>query len=232
MNTLQKQFSFENTQIRTIFRGKDDYWFCLKDVCEVLGNSSNHKRVYATMDDDEKALFEMDTPGGVQKMQFVNEAGLYEIIFRSHSETVKPFRRWVTHDVLPTLRKQGYYACMSDEQVFDFVCERAATSKLLLGSITNTKCILSRVKEVTDRIERQKAFEREQERKRLEEEERERKLAELWEIKDTLDYKELVRQHNILMNNHGLSLTTEEWSAYFKERSSREGTGSWTSFAE
>lgn len=230
MNTLQKQFSFENTQIRTIVN-EETVWFCFLDICAILGDT-HYRRTFNSLDEDEKTMLTLPTTGGQQEMQVINESGLYTILIRSKSEKAKPFRRWVTHDVLPTLRKQGYYACMSDEQVFDFVCERAATSKLLLGSITNTKCILSRVKEVTDRIERQKAFEREQERKRLEEEERKRKLAELWEIKDTLDYKELVRQHNILMNNHGLSLTTEEWSGYFKERSSREGVGSWTSFAE
>lgn len=230
MNTLQKQFSFENTQIRTIVN-EETVWFCFLDICAILGDT-HYRRTFNSLDEDEKTILTLPTTGGQQEMQVINESGLYTILIRSKSEKAKPFRRWVTHDVLPTLRKQGYYACMSDEQVFDFVCERAATSKLLLGSITNTKCILSRVKEVTDRIERQKAFEREQERKRLEEEERERKLAELWEIKDTLDYKELVRQHNILMNNHGLSLTTREWSAYFRERTSREGTGSWTSFAE
>lgn len=231
MNTLQKQFSFENTQIRTIVN-EETVWFCFQDLLIILGCNQHPTREWNKLDEDEKTMLTLPTTQGDREMQVINESGLYTILIRSKSEKAKPFRRWVTHDVLPTLRKQGYYACMSDEQVFDFVCERAATSKLLLGSITNTKCILSRVKEVTDRIERQKAFEREQERKRLEEEERERKLAELWEIKDTLDYKELVRQHNILMNNHGLSLTTREWSAYFRERTSREGTGSWTSFAE
>lgn len=143
MNTLQKQFSFENTQIRTIVN-EETVWFCFLDVCAILGDT-NYRRTFNSLDEDEKTMLTLPTTGGQQEMQVINESGLYTILIRSKSEKAKPFRRWVTHDVLPTLRKQGYYACMSDEQVFDFVCERAATSKLLLGSITNTKCILSRV---------------------------------------------------------------------------------------
>jgi hypothetical protein len=71
-----------------------------------LGNPS---RVAARLDDDEKGVVLTDTLGGAQEILIVNEPGLYNVIFQSRKPEAKAFRRWVTHEVLPSIRKYGYY---------------------------------------------------------------------------------------------------------------------------
>lgn len=80
----------------------------LKDVCEVLGLSSPHK-VFERLDDDEKGRNQIPTLGGEQEMTVVNESGLYNVILRSDKPEAKPFRKWVTSEVLPSIRKNGGY---------------------------------------------------------------------------------------------------------------------------
>lgn len=83
-------------------------WFCLNDVCEVL-LIANPWNVSKRLDPDEKGLYQMDTPGGKQGITFVNESGLYMVILRSDKPEAKPFRKWVTSEVLPAIRKTGRY---------------------------------------------------------------------------------------------------------------------------
>lgn len=122
MNQLALNFTYSDIQIRTQTDG-EIIWFVLKDVCDALGHS-NSRMVFKRLDDDEKGVSQIYTPGGVQEMQVVNEPGLYNVILRSDSEKAKPFRRWVTHEVLPSIRKEGYYSLMSDEQLMETLLER------------------------------------------------------------------------------------------------------------
>lgn len=122
MNQLALNFTYSDIQIRTQTDG-EIIWFVLKDVCDALG-IKNSRDVYARLDDDEKGVALIDTLGGMQNMNTVNEPGLYNVILRSDSEKAKPFRRWVTHEVLPSIRKQGYYSLMSDEQLMETLLER------------------------------------------------------------------------------------------------------------
>ncbi len=71
-----------------------------------LGNAS---AVAARLDDDEKGVILTDTPGGPQQMTFVSESGLYTVLLRSDKPRAQPFRRWVTREVLPSIRKHGCY---------------------------------------------------------------------------------------------------------------------------
>lgn len=107
MNELQV-FNYQSNEVRTILVNGEP-WFCLADVCRVLG-IANHKNVFARLDDDEKGVHEMDTPGGKQKMSIINESGLYSVILRSDKPEAKPFRKWVTSKVLPAIRKTGSYS--------------------------------------------------------------------------------------------------------------------------
>ena len=84
-------------------------WFVAKDVCDALG-LSNHRSSIALLDDDERGVHTVDTPSGEQDMAIITEAGLYSLILRSRKPEAKRFKRWVTHDVLPTIRKHGMYA--------------------------------------------------------------------------------------------------------------------------
>ena len=106
MNELQI-FEYQNNEVRTIERGGEP-WFVLKDVCKIL-NIGNPADVYNRLDDDEKGVGQIDTLGGTQKANIVNESGLYNVILRSDKPEAKPFRKWVTSEVLPSIRKHGAY---------------------------------------------------------------------------------------------------------------------------
>lgn len=100
-------FIYGGEQLRTLARD-DGLWWVLRDVCRVLG-ITNSKNVSARLDDDEKGVQLMDTPGGPQEMTIINEPGLYAVILRSDKPEARQFKRWVTHEVLPSIRKTGAY---------------------------------------------------------------------------------------------------------------------------
>lgn len=84
-------------------------WFVLKDVCQILG-VGNPADVSGRLDDDEKGVGEIDTLGGKQRVTIISECGLYSVILRSNKPEAKDFKRWVTHEVLPSIRKTGSYS--------------------------------------------------------------------------------------------------------------------------
>ena len=86
--------------------------FVLKDVCNALG-ITNTRNVSARLDEDMKGVRLADTLGGTQQLTVINEVGLYEVIIRSDKPEAKAFRRWVTSEVLPSIRKHGMYATES-----------------------------------------------------------------------------------------------------------------------
>lgn len=136
MNELQLIFNYgyENFPVRIVTSNVDVIWFVLKDVCDLL-EIANSRDTYNRLDEDEKGVGLTDTLGGRQEMQLVNESGLYTVILRSRSNRAKPFRRWVTHDVLPTIRKQGYYSLMSDDELIDIITEKQRRNAEFLAKI-------------------------------------------------------------------------------------------------
>ena len=107
MNEIQV-WNYESSEIRTV-QVNGEPWFVLSDVCKVLELSSPHK-VAERLDGDEKGRNQIPTLGGVQEMAVVNESGLYTVILRSDKPQAKPFRKWVTSVVLPSIRKTGSYS--------------------------------------------------------------------------------------------------------------------------
>lgn len=103
MNELQV-FSYNSSEVRTVMRD-GELWFCLIDVCGILG-LSNPRSVADRLDKDERRKFDLPRQGNTW---FINESGLYSVILRSDKPEAKPFRKWVTSDVLPTIRKTGRY---------------------------------------------------------------------------------------------------------------------------
>lgn len=101
-------FNYEQQQIRTVER-KGEPWFVLADLCKVL-DLRNQSDVSKRLDDDEKGVDSIYTLGGNQKVTIVNESGLYSVILRSDKPQAKPFRKWVTSEVLPQIRRTGTYA--------------------------------------------------------------------------------------------------------------------------
>ena len=106
MNEIQI-FNYQDKQVRTVEKDGEPWWV-LKDVCEVLELSTPAK-VAERLDSDEKGVSLIHTPGGKQEMAVVNESGLYNVILRSDKPQAKPFRKWVTSEVLPAIRKHGGY---------------------------------------------------------------------------------------------------------------------------
>ena len=87
----------------------DNPMFCLADVCQAIG-ITNARNVKSRLDEEDVHLVDTPTAGGTQQITFVTESGLYDVIIRSDSEQAKPFRKWVTSEVLPSIRKHGMYA--------------------------------------------------------------------------------------------------------------------------
>ena len=102
-------FNYENKEIRTIMKD-NEMWFVGKDVAEILGYARARKAILDHVDLDDKGVLKQSTLGGVQDVTIINESGLYSLILSSKLESAKKFKKWVTKEVLPTIRKHGMYA--------------------------------------------------------------------------------------------------------------------------
>lgn len=101
-------FSFEGKQVRVVTVDGDPWWV-LKDVCGVLGLESSHKVADRVDEDERNQIPVIDSMGRSQESTVVNESGLYSVILRSDKPDAKRFRKWVTSEVLPSIRKTGGY---------------------------------------------------------------------------------------------------------------------------
>lgn len=112
--TLEK-YQFTNNQVRVHIDGNNDPWFVARDVCKIL-EITNPSQAVASLDTDEKNTLTISEgiPGNPNKT-VVSEAGLYKLIMRSRKPEARDFQRWVTHEVLPTIRKHGAY--MSEQTI-------------------------------------------------------------------------------------------------------------------
>ncbi|ANJ26781.1 phage antirepressor KilAC domain-containing protein [Agromyces aureus] len=108
--------AFNGVQVRAEIDEHGDPWFIAADVCRVLEHT-NPTMAVAALDDDEKGLSNVETPGGAQLLVSVSEAGLYSLILRSRKPEAKAFKRWITHEVLPSIRHTGQYVAESPEQL-------------------------------------------------------------------------------------------------------------------
>ena len=100
-------FNFESFNIRVVSRDGEP-WFVAADVCAALGIARTDDGV-GRLDDDEKGTDSIRTPGGEQRMTVVNESGLYSLILGSRKPEAKRFKKWVTGEVLPSIRRSGVY---------------------------------------------------------------------------------------------------------------------------
>lgn len=108
MNELQVFNNAMFGNMRIILQDNEP-WFVAKDVCECLA-ISKHRDAISRLDTDERGSLKVDTLGGKQEMATVNEYGLYSLVMSSRKPEAKEFKRWITHDVLPALRKTGSYS--------------------------------------------------------------------------------------------------------------------------
>ena len=101
-------WKYQNFLIR-VFNINNEPWWILADVCKIL-ELSNPSKVSQRLDDDEKANCELGLSGG--ETNIINESGLYSVILRSDKPQAKQFKRWVTHEVLPSIRQTGSYSTL------------------------------------------------------------------------------------------------------------------------
>ena len=102
-----KSFGFGDQLVR-VSDQNGAAWFVANDVCAAL-ELGNKAQAISRLEDDEKGVISNDTLGGVQKMTIISESGVYSLIFTSRKQSARAFRKWVTSEVLPTLRRDGQY---------------------------------------------------------------------------------------------------------------------------
>ena len=102
---------FENPEfgsIRTV-EINNEPWFVGKDVADILGYQNGSRDINAHVDDDDKLKYQISTAGQMREQILINESGVYALVFSSKLPTAKKFKRWVTSEVLPSIRKHGAY---------------------------------------------------------------------------------------------------------------------------
>lgn len=107
MNQLQV-FSFKENEIRSLIIN-DDPWFVGKDVAEILGYERPDNAIRNHVDDEDKLMHQISAAGQNRNMLIINESGLYSLILSSKLPSAKEFKRWVTSEVLPAIRRTGKY---------------------------------------------------------------------------------------------------------------------------
>ena len=110
MNNEIQQFYFNSAALRTLTDEAGEPWFVAKDVCDILGHS-NVSMALDRLDGDERSKFNLGRQG---ETNIVNEAGLYSLVLGSRKPEAHEFKRWVTHEVLPQIRKTGGYIPTTD----------------------------------------------------------------------------------------------------------------------
>lgn len=137
-------FNFEGHDVRAIAIDGEP-WFVGKDIAEALGYGKGKSITNAVtnhVDDEDKGVTKIMTPGGRQKMVIINESGLYSLILSSKLDSAKKFKKWVTSEVLPSIRKNGGYIYGQENMSEDELLSRAlilANSKILSLESKNEK---------------------------------------------------------------------------------------------
>ena len=153
MNGLQIFNNEEFGQIRTVAIDNEP-WFVGKDVAEALGYSNARDALRVHVDAEDKGVANHDTLGGKQKLTIINESGLYALIFGSKLPNAKKFKRWVTSEVLPTIRKTGSYGTpkvppvKNLRDVVDYI-------KIIKETASNNGCSDDEISEIVEKVSEQ-----------------------------------------------------------------------------
>lgn len=121
-------FEFDGNNVRTM-QINGEAWFVGKDVATVLGYARTADAVRKHVDEEDRGVSNLATPSGEQSMTIINESGLYSLILSSKLPAAKKFKRWVTSEVLPSIRKHGAY--MTDAKAKAIVTDKSALADLL-----------------------------------------------------------------------------------------------------
>jgi len=131
---------FENKEFGKIRTAKidDEPWFVGKDVASCLAYKDTSDALKKHVDDEDKGVGETPTPGGKQKVIIINESGLYSLILGSHLPNAKQFKHWITHDVIPTIRKTGGYVNNDETFIKTYLPFADDNTKLLFKNTLET----------------------------------------------------------------------------------------------
>ena len=135
--------------VRTIVKDGEP-WFVGKDVAEILGYKETAKAIRTHICAEDKGVSVLDTPGGQQKITLVNESGLYSLILGSKLPKAKTFKRWVTSEVLPTIRKTGGYVANDEMFINTYLPNADAQTRELF------RLNLSTIRQLNNKIEQDK----------------------------------------------------------------------------
>ena len=125
MNTHMIPFNFGSSTIRVTTDDRCEPWFVAKDVCEALGYSNARDAIAKHVDEEDVAKRDTLTKGGIQAVSCINESGLYSLILGSKLENAKLFKRWVTGEVLPSIRKNGGYIAGQEQDDPELIMAKA-----------------------------------------------------------------------------------------------------------
>ena len=125
MNNEIRKFDFKGASLRTLTDEAGEPWFVAKDVCDVLGYTNASKAINDHVDQEDKLNNESLSSLGQRGGWLVNESGLYSLVLSSKLPTAKEFKRWVTHDVLPQIRRTGGYIPTSESDSDEDIMARA-----------------------------------------------------------------------------------------------------------
>lgn len=134
--------STEFGTVRTVVQNGEP-WFVAADVCRAL-EIRNNRDAISRLDDDEKGVASTDTPGGKQDFATVSEAGLYSLVLSSRKPEAKAFKRWITHEVIPSIRKHGAYMT---QQTIDNIIADPSNFMKLVGALADEKQKTARLTE-------------------------------------------------------------------------------------
>lgn len=129
---MEKQFNYKNLPVRTITDVKEEVWFAGIDVCQILGYAKPDASIKKLDEDERKLTLVKQGSGQSRKTWTINEFGLYSLILNSRKPEAKVFKRWVTHDVLPAIRKAGKYTTENAQL-------KEAEIQLLIADIEKSK---------------------------------------------------------------------------------------------
>jgi prophage antirepressor-like protein len=114
---MEQNFDYNSLPVRTVTDENEETWFAGIDVCNILEYQNATDIIEKKLDEDEKKLdYLTDSSGQRRKTWTINESGLYSLALCSSKPEAKAFKRWITHDVLPAIRKAGKYTTEQDKE--------------------------------------------------------------------------------------------------------------------
>lgn len=199
-NSLSINFTFNESQVRTLSEG-EVVWFVAKDVATILGHANPERAIRKFVDDEDKVVTDLVTSYGTKETTLISEYGVYSLILSSHTEEAKKFKHWVTHEVLPSIRKQGFYSILPDQELIDLLVKRQTENPTFL-------------REAAVDLKSKKA---------LEQLAQDAQLRELWKQRAELPLGEYKSRLDVICNGNFTLLNKEtkkyeKWYTAFKAR--------------